>query len=108
RAHQQTPPPPPRPHHAWPPFASSSPAVRSVLRVHVLRHRLANELPLPTLLGAGQRVDPSLVMGGFALELTQALVASGGNRPVGERRGNRAARLAVVAAVAEPAAPDQL
>src|SRR5258706_12698386 len=85
----------------------SAPAF-SVLRLHVLRDRLADRLPLPTLLGPGEGVDPALVVGRFADELPPALEAIRLEAAVGQGGRDRAARLAVVAAVPEPAAGDEL
>src|SRR4051812_20611826 len=95
---------------SWIPVSiiASPPSFRAVLGVHVLRHGLADLLPFPSFLRARERIDPALVVGGFALEFPPALEAIGRQRPVQQGGGDRATGLAVVTAIAEPAASDQL
>ena len=85
------------------PLRSSGHRSPPYLRCMCSLDRLVDDLPGAAVLGARPRVALARRPGDLALELAVAGQALLGQRPVVERGPDRAARLAVVPAIAEPA-----
>src|SRR6476661_2272456 len=80
----------------------------AVFLVHVPTDSSVDVAPAGALGGLGTRVASALGMRQLPFELAMTGEAVGGDRAAGERRADRAAGLAVVATVAEPAARGDL
>src|SRR6478735_2358097 len=90
----------------WSPRCRSS--ASSVFVAHLLVDFLVDDPPLALVLGLGPRVGLADRVVQLALELLVTGDAVGAERPGGDGGLDRAARLAVMAAVAEPAGGRQL
>src|SRR5215210_2329723 len=82
---------------------TSASADLSVLRPYVTAERLVHRLPAFGLRGSGARIALALGVGRLSLQLATTRQPIGRQPPVIERGTDRAARLARVATVREPA-----